>query len=83
MGKPIPLRRSDYVSQTNSNSRASGVSFDRHEHVGPLCVALLIAGRVPVAYGYTGDATKAITGMATHSSFHYELVRARGAGEDQ
>jgi uncharacterized protein DUF6765 len=36
---------------------------------------LLGSGRVPVAYGYNADATTDITGLATHSSFHYEMVR--------
>lgn len=37
--------------------------------------ALLLSGRTPVASAYNADATQAITGLATHSSFHYEMVR--------
>jgi hypothetical protein len=37
--------------------------------------ALLISGLVPVTSGFNADATQAITGLQTHSSFHYEMVR--------
>ena len=40
-----------------------------------MVLALLFCGRLPVTYGYNADATNAITGLATHSSFHYEMVR--------
>lgn len=50
-----------------------------------LIVVLLGTGRVPVAHGYNADATTDITGLAQHSSFHYEVVRvlARLAGFNQ
>src|SRR5204863_3107125 len=34
-----------------------------------------LSSRVPVTYGYNADATNTMTGLATHSSFHYEMVR--------
>lgn len=40
-----------------------------------LIMALLLSGRMPIAYGYNADATNTMTGLATHSSFHYEMVR--------
>jgi len=40
-----------------------------------MITALLFSGRVPVTSAYNADATQAITGLATHSSFHYEMVR--------
>ena len=40
-----------------------------------MVLALLFCGRLPVTEGYNADATNAITGLATHSSFHYEMVR--------
>ena len=47
---------------------AAGVTF-------LLLVAPLWPGRVRVAQGYNADATDDMTGLATHSSFHYEMVR--------
>jgi hypothetical protein len=35
----------------------------------------LISNRTPVSYAYNADATSAMTGLAAHSSFHYEMVR--------
>lgn len=40
-----------------------------------MAVAVLLSGGLPVANGYNADATNTITGLATHSSFHYEMVR--------
>lgn len=40
-----------------------------------LIVVLLASGRMPVARGYNADATTDITGLAQHSSFHYEMIR--------
>jgi hypothetical protein len=40
-----------------------------------MVLALVFSGRVPTSLGYNADATQAITGLATHSSFHYEMVR--------
>jgi hypothetical protein len=40
-----------------------------------MVIALFFSGRVPVTQGYNADATNDITGLATHSSFHYEMVR--------
>ena len=40
-----------------------------------LVSGLLISNRVPVASSFNQDATQAMTGLQTHSSFHYEMVR--------
>lgn len=40
-----------------------------------MVLTLVFSSRVPATPGYNADATKAITGLATHSSFHYEMVR--------
>jgi hypothetical protein len=40
-----------------------------------MAVSVFVSGLLPVAYGYNADATNAITGLATHASFHYEMVR--------
>ncbi|HEU4387447.1 MAG TPA: DUF6765 family protein [Blastocatellia bacterium] len=44
-----------------------------------MVLGLYLSGLVPIASGYNGDATQAITGLATHSSFHYEMVRVLAA----
>jgi hypothetical protein len=38
-------------------------------------VALFVTGPVPTTSGFNADATQQITGLQTHSSFHYEMVR--------
>jgi len=38
-------------------------------------ITVFISGLVPVTSGFNADATQAITGLQTHSSFHYEMVR--------
>ena len=40
-----------------------------------LAFALFISRGAPAAYGHNADATNTITGLATHSSFHYEMTR--------
>lgn len=40
-----------------------------------MILLLLISSPVPVSFGFNADATNTITGLATHSSFHYEMVR--------
>lgn len=40
-----------------------------------MAVAVFLSGFLPVAYGFNADATNTITGLATHASFHYEMVR--------
>ncbi len=43
------------------------------------CVVLLLGAAMlmgRIVYGYNADATYDITGLTTHSSFHYEMVRA-------
>jgi hypothetical protein len=40
-----------------------------------MAAAVLLSGLLPVARGYNADATNTITGLATHASFHYEMVR--------
>ena len=40
-----------------------------------MTLGLFLAGLVPITSAYNADATQAITGLATHSSFHYEMVR--------
>lgn len=42
------------------------------------CVALFLGATLligQIVHGYNADATQTITGLATHSSFHYEMVR--------
>jgi len=53
-----------------------------------LTVALsvgLLSKKVPTVYGYAADGTCRITGLATHSTFHYEFTRvlAVAAGFDE
>ena len=55
-----------------------------------LCLlAILVVGllskRVPTGYGYAADGTCRITGLVTHSTFHYEFTRvlAVAAGFDE
>jgi hypothetical protein len=40
-----------------------------------LAVMMFVSGCAPIVYGHNADATNAITRLATHSSFHYEMVR--------
>jgi hypothetical protein len=44
-----------------------------------MALGLLLSAFAPITSGYNADATQAITGLATHSSFHYEMVRVLAA----
>ena len=55
-----------------------------------ICLTTLLSGgllslNVPIGYGYAADGTCRITGLATHSTFHYEFTRvlALAAGFDE
>jgi hypothetical protein len=43
--------------------------------VSVIVLSLILSGSVPTTSALNADATNAITGLATHSSFHYEMVR--------
>lgn len=62
-----------------THTRRRAIKIVRPALIASLAMAMVLSpllyGRLPVAYGYNADATTAITGLATHSSFHYEMVR--------
>lgn len=57
-------------------------NYDKRYRSRPLAICLtvvlsigLLSKSVPIGYGYAADASCRITGLAAHSTFHYEFTR--------